>query len=1439
MTIAGNEGHDVFTLASDSPSGADRLPGGQDEAIAQITLAGDAGDDTFLFANTADLFGANSRVDGGVGLDILDFTQFTVSRAVYLVTPGAIDGFQGYEGSWGIRNGGLQAAREQGNRPRFTNIDTLRGSAAAGDALYGADRDTYWDLATRDAGTLFDGIPPAIELECPCVGPDGQALAFASVENLYGGEQRDWFDARPDFRLTGAIDGGELIGVSDTLDLRDFTAAVTVNLTNRTASFAGGIDTLTSGLRVANPSLRITRDGAGRSSLGLGSSIENVLGGSGNDTLIGDGDVNWLAGFAGDDTLDGKAGADSIDGGRGRDTLQVAGTEAENDTLLGGPGEPLDASDFDRLINTGTLPVTLRALNNSPDGFGGSIDQYNGNGVGLMFSSSGGQLRFNATLLTNTPTVAGGTGTDAVTVSYESSVTTAYSGGAGTGDSVTLTLETRDIQVMPFTDIVAIQAFIAAPLAAPLTLTGAANKGNFTVANDFESARIAVYDGGLVVDITACFTSLATPTQLRFGTAGNDSLGGSTATDLIFGLGGNDFLSGGNGADCLLGGEGNDTIYGGGGDDTIAGGDGVDSLLGEAANDRLFGGPGNDSLIGAAGSDTLDGNGGNDVLNGGADPDSLFGGSGNDSLDGQAGNDSLWGQAGDDVLLGSDGDDSLNGGTDSRARTARDTVNGGGGNDNILTQGSESEFDVILGGAGVNTLTNVDTSGRPVDLILNEFLGMTNGIRVINGNGARIRGNDSDNDFDFRLNKNATDFVRINAVPAIDGGMGDDEIYGTNGVDTLFGSAGNDTLFGYGLADRLDGGVGNDTLQGGLDADTIFGSAGNDLLRGEAGNDSLYGGRGNDSLAGADGNDLLDGQQGADSIDGGAGDDTFMTRDDDSEFDTLAGGAGYDRFVNAGTGNLVLDGFNGPVHSIEELNANSAGIVGNGNANLFDLRSAAANWTLFVLNLRFVSGEANDDTIRGSGVSETLLGGDGNDTLFGNGGADVLDGGNGDDRLVGGADADTLSGGAGADRLEGETGNDSIFGESGSDTLDGGDGNDTLNGGEGIDSITGGAGDDEFRTQGVESFADSLQGGLGSDRIVNIRTGVDLVLRNFDATVNGFESLVGGNAGVVGDSGANTFDFRLSATPGAPQVALMAVTRIDMGNGDDTVHGSAGNDTIFGGDGNDVVNAWGGDDAIDGGSGDDTVIGGDGNDMFFIRGNEAEFDVINGGDGADRLSNTAIWDIVLNSLVALTWQLESLDANQAWLIGNRNSNTFDLRLNSTGTASMVLINLQGINGFLNDDTIHGTIGSDTIRGGVGNDLIFGYGGADVLNGNEGNDSLSGGDGDDLLIGESGLDVLSGGAGTDIFRFDWVGGLTGDSDDVDIVVDFTSDVLRFIGYAFPSGPVTYASALLATPGMDAAILHLTELGSTINNTTIKRISIPRLNERPLATQVLFE
>ena len=65
--------------------------------------------------------------------------------------------------------------------------------------------------------------------------------------------------------------------------------------------------------------------------------MENVTGGSGNDTLSGDAQANVLIGGAGHDTVSGDAGDDTLivtalagaeaDGGAGVDTLIVRGTE--------------------------------------------------------------------------------------------------------------------------------------------------------------------------------------------------------------------------------------------------------------------------------------------------------------------------------------------------------------------------------------------------------------------------------------------------------------------------------------------------------------------------------------------------------------------------------------------------------------------------------------------------------------------------------------------------------------------------------------------------------------------------------------------------------------------------------------------------------------------------------------------------------------------------------------------------------------------------------------------------------------------------------------------------------------------------------------------------------------------------------------------------------
>jgi Ca2+-binding RTX toxin-like protein len=72
--------------------------------------------------------------------------------------------------------------------------------------------------------------------------------------------------------------------------------------------------------------------------LGSLAAIENVTGGSGNDTLIGNALGNILQGGDGNDILTGGSGNDSLQGGAGKNIL-IGGLG--NDTLLGGASEDL------------------------------------------------------------------------------------------------------------------------------------------------------------------------------------------------------------------------------------------------------------------------------------------------------------------------------------------------------------------------------------------------------------------------------------------------------------------------------------------------------------------------------------------------------------------------------------------------------------------------------------------------------------------------------------------------------------------------------------------------------------------------------------------------------------------------------------------------------------------------------------------------------------------------------------------------------------------------------------------------------------------------------------------------------------------------------------------------------------------------------------------
>lgn len=108
----------------------------------------------------------------------------------------------------------------------------------------------------------------------------------------------------------------------------------------------------------------------------------------------------------------------------------------------------------------------------------------------------------------------------------------------------------------------------------------------------------------------------------------------------------------------------------------------------------------------------------------------------------------------------------------------------------------------------------------------------------------------------------------------MNGGTGNDKLYGDSGDDTFYGGDGHDHLGAFSFG-RYYTEPGNDVLHGGGGDDGLYGGDGDDSLSGENGNDTLSGG---------DGDDRIGGGSGSDRMGGGTGQDTFI-------FDALADSA--------------------------------------------------------------------------------------------------------------------------------------------------------------------------------------------------------------------------------------------------------------------------------------------------------------------------------------------------------------------------------------------------------------------------------------------------------------------------------------------------------------------------------------------------------------------
>lgn len=154
--------------------------------------------------------------------------------------------------------------------------------------------------------------------------PDAPMLYdVAALQFLYGANSRtrtgdDTYSFEPDQpAVTTVWDAGG----TDTMDCGALTTSVIVQLRE------GQFSSIGRGPR-GGPALNNV-------SVAFGTTLENAIGGSGHDLLVGNQEANMLTGGAGGDILNGQGGDDVLEGGIGRDTLRGG---AGADQMSGGAG---------------------------------------------------------------------------------------------------------------------------------------------------------------------------------------------------------------------------------------------------------------------------------------------------------------------------------------------------------------------------------------------------------------------------------------------------------------------------------------------------------------------------------------------------------------------------------------------------------------------------------------------------------------------------------------------------------------------------------------------------------------------------------------------------------------------------------------------------------------------------------------------------------------------------------------------------------------------------------------------------------------------------------------------------------------------------------------------------------------------------------------------
>ncbi len=1079
------------------------------------------------------------------------------------------------------------------------------------------------------------------------------------------------------------LSGGDDI---DTADFSDDTTGVTVALVageGTATSSTTGTDTL--------------------------SGIENLIGGSGADSLGGDVNDNIIEAGAGNDSLNGGAGNDTLSGGVGNDSVNAGDGadlvlgDAGDDTLAGGVGN--DVLDYSGV--SGPVAINLDSVDMAASVNGSAVTVSSGSAQGAgtdrlsgfetVVGSGGADTIMGSSVA---DVIVGGSGPDSINAGSGDDVVmfdandTSVIGGAGNDtlrvdgslnmidftlvrDDIFSQFEVLDLTAAPSQSVKIADADVYAMTSSPArTLTLNANSddglrlvGNWALDNtgNTDTTHFNAYttsytpSGGSPVTLTVLVPIAITPGMLYI-TGETSDVPASTAGD-------DEFRTNG-GADLVSAGAGNDNIDAGSGNDTVVAGTGNDVVLAGTGNDVIYGGE--SSSESGSGNDNIDAGDGND---------SVIAGDGNDTVDGGSGDDSISAGAGSDYVDGGDGSDNMSGGSGD------DTLLGGFGNDTMS--------------AGV--------------------------------------GNDS-----------------------VDAGIGDDVVYGYSDSDTVSASNGNDTL---------EGGNGTDTLNysavpssSGLTINLATGVASGTAVGTDAisGFENVVGGAGADNITGSSLSNVIQGGLGSDTIDAGGGNDWVLYDSADARVD---GGSGVDILAinQAGTTNLVGNtrflGFEeidltNTVNQTLSLDTASVFAMSDTtdtlkvHGSVGDTLTLSGNWiaagTQPVIYNNGAARQYNKYTYYDE-INQTtatvLLSPDVALTISyaGTTGNDV--------RIYDPSDL-VVDGLAGTDTLRFDT-------VSAADVvLDLGDptGRPAIVHTEVID-IGGKAASSNYLVVSPGSVWDVAS----SSSVAGSAT------LTVDADSAGDTVFLDGSWTSAGTSGGyQIYTSTYNGKTVTLQVdSVASVTAMTAG----ATLGGAAMDVLRGSSATDILNGAGGADVLRGDAGDDVLIF-DANDRLIDGGADTDTLRAAGDINLTTLSDEVIQNIevidLANHAGATTLTLNATDVlamNAAGLLQVTGSSADMVRLtgewvqgaNANGYTSYTL---NGATVLVQDGVLPvftGTTGRDELTAGAGVQWMDGGAGSDVLDGGLGADTLSGGDGDDVLVFDSVDMSVSGGAGTDTLR----------------------------------------------------------------------------------------